>query len=501
MASANGTGKELPSNVDSERALLGSMMMEPHICRDVFRVVGAKDFYLNAHQIIFQRMQAVYARHSTLELTLLSDAVRKSGELDAVGGYVYLAGLVEFVLYTGAAMQNAEMVLEYSRQRQIVALSDRFRRMAMGCEKPAAELVAEMTEAVASFRKAGPNDGWKVGGIDTIRELRPPTRFVVEGLIPEGSFTMVSAKGGVMKSMLAMDLCTCIASGRDFLSPDPSSPPPPNSRTFRVDQGPVFWFNADNPTRVVLDRFKALDRGHGLTEYREVPIFHANYPEPFLDMRTEEGYMRMCDELGKVKPRLCVVDCLAATCPGANENDAGEMGAVMMNYRRVVESTGTAVMLIHHHKKTQDEMRGSSALRDKLDFNFTVHREEGVDRIEVRPDKERGAHSDAFGAAFWFRHAPGGKDMEACRFFPYPAAEMADGSVESLVLDALRESVAPKSASALAKLVGKGYVQVAAACRRMAERGRVQREVRSTGRSPGAYYSVSEAEALSDAPP
>lgn len=224
--SEQATEKPLPNNVDAERAVLGSMMLDGGVIADVLAILRPEDFFLNAHKIAFGRMRELATDGKPLDLTLLSDTFRRHGELDAVGGYVYLAGLVEFVLYSGAAVQNAEIVREKAALRRIVKAADQMREAAMrevteaakiagnGHEllfavetetlatraEPAATTVPKALEAVLE-RMELRRKGFKMGipfhldDVDTIT-----------GGLHVGELTCLAARPAVGKTLLAMEV-------------------------------------------------------------------------------------------------------------------------------------------------------------------------------------------------------------------------------------------------------------------------------------------------------
>ncbi len=116
--------RQIPHNLEAERAVLGSMLLDQHVIPDVLRILKPEDFYEAGHQVAFKCMLDLYNEGKPVDLTLLSDVLRRKGELDAVGGYVYLANLEQFVLSTSAASDHARMVQEKSALRRLMAAAD-----------------------------------------------------------------------------------------------------------------------------------------------------------------------------------------------------------------------------------------------------------------------------------------------------------------------------------------------------------------------------------------
>jgi hypothetical protein len=78
---------------------------------------------------------------------------------------------------------------------------------------------------------------------------------------------------------------------------------------------------------------------------------------------------------------LIVVDTLAVTFGGGDENTPGDMGTYVTNLQLIKAGTGAAVLIIHHSGKDEAKgMRGHSALLGALDAELMV---------EVMDDKSR----------------------------------------------------------------------------------------------------------------
>ena len=86
-----------PQHIDSEVALLGSVLLDPSIVDVVMGTLQPEFFYQETHQRIFQAMQELYNKHLILDMIALNDQLRKTKQLKAVGGAVYIASLTSKV--------------------------------------------------------------------------------------------------------------------------------------------------------------------------------------------------------------------------------------------------------------------------------------------------------------------------------------------------------------------------------------------------------------------
>lgn len=81
-----------PYNLDAERAVLGSVLLEPECIEKAASIVDANDFS-KGHGIIFRRALALFQSGAAVDPLLLINSLREHNELDDAGGPVYINDL------------------------------------------------------------------------------------------------------------------------------------------------------------------------------------------------------------------------------------------------------------------------------------------------------------------------------------------------------------------------------------------------------------------------
>ena len=74
----------LPNNLDAEKSVLGSMLLEKDALELVLEQLKAEDFYSAAHQHIFEAMANIRAAGHAVDLVTLSEELERRGFLDMV---------------------------------------------------------------------------------------------------------------------------------------------------------------------------------------------------------------------------------------------------------------------------------------------------------------------------------------------------------------------------------------------------------------------------------
>src|SRR5580704_13892631 len=85
--------KGLPGNLDAERFVLGSVLLNDSVYLLVAGAVDPDDFSLEKHRRIFARMKDLYDRGEKIDRGTLADELIKNGQLESVDGLSYLISL------------------------------------------------------------------------------------------------------------------------------------------------------------------------------------------------------------------------------------------------------------------------------------------------------------------------------------------------------------------------------------------------------------------------
>ena len=110
-----------PQSLESERALLGALLLKPDAVHDVSDLIRPDSFYAERHRIIFGAMRELAERGEPIDLLSLGERLLGQGLLERAGGRSYLAELVGSAPSPGNFSHYAELV---SRKHLMRALID-----------------------------------------------------------------------------------------------------------------------------------------------------------------------------------------------------------------------------------------------------------------------------------------------------------------------------------------------------------------------------------------
>ena len=92
-----------PQNLEAEKGVLGSLLLDPDMCDEVALIVRPEDFYADANAKLFRHLTAMHEEGKRVDMLLLIDRLKREGEFEAVGGAAYLAEVAQSVPYAANA--------------------------------------------------------------------------------------------------------------------------------------------------------------------------------------------------------------------------------------------------------------------------------------------------------------------------------------------------------------------------------------------------------------
>ncbi|MBQ7278067.1 MAG: replicative DNA helicase [Clostridia bacterium] len=146
----------LPNNLDAEKSVLGSMLLEHNALEQMLEQLRPEDFYSAAHQRIFEAMVNIRLMGQAVDVVTLTNELERKGFLDMVGGSVYLTELMAFVPTAANVSYYAQIVEERSVQRSLVHAGNEMIRDAMNDDKDVEESLNQAEKRVydISMRKS-----------------------------------------------------------------------------------------------------------------------------------------------------------------------------------------------------------------------------------------------------------------------------------------------------------------------------------------------------------
>ncbi len=113
-----------PHNLDSEKALLGALMLKPDSLHDISDLVSPESFYAEKHRMIMVAIMELFSKSEGIDLLTVSSKLRDQKRLEQIGGGSYLSELMNTVPAAANAKFYAEMVQKTALLRGVIAAAE-----------------------------------------------------------------------------------------------------------------------------------------------------------------------------------------------------------------------------------------------------------------------------------------------------------------------------------------------------------------------------------------
>ncbi|MCA1593834.1 MAG: replicative DNA helicase [Acidobacteria bacterium] len=117
--------RPLPHSAESERAILGAIILDNSLVNQAIELLRPEDFYVRAHQFVFRGMIALSERAAEINPILLGEELRREGVLEQVGGIAFISELTYGMPHFNNVAAYAGMVRGKSTMRQLVKVANK----------------------------------------------------------------------------------------------------------------------------------------------------------------------------------------------------------------------------------------------------------------------------------------------------------------------------------------------------------------------------------------
>jgi replicative DNA helicase len=115
-------GRTLPHSLEAEEYLLSCCLLDGAdvLSRCLEARIKPESFYDPKHGILFERLLELYNRQAPIDISVVAEELKTSRQLDAIGGYAFLAQVSSRIPTTAQAGYFIEKVREQALLREII---------------------------------------------------------------------------------------------------------------------------------------------------------------------------------------------------------------------------------------------------------------------------------------------------------------------------------------------------------------------------------------------
>jgi replicative DNA helicase len=139
-----------PHSREAEESVIGAVLLSEEAVNEVMDRIHPPDFYVPAHQAIFEAMRELFDANQPIDAVTVSETLRRRGELEKVGGVAYLTRLVDIVPSTSNILYYSGIVEEHAKRRELIRAGASVTDVAFDIDEEIARVLDRAEQAVLS---------------------------------------------------------------------------------------------------------------------------------------------------------------------------------------------------------------------------------------------------------------------------------------------------------------------------------------------------------------
>lgn len=394
--------RSLPANLDAERSVIGSCLLERDAVIVLAPIVQPQDFYLEKHAWIWDAILRCYHRRVPPDIATIADELRRqpageSTQLELVGGLGYLGELSAEVPVAVHGEYYAHIVQRTSLLRQLIEAGGKVAALGYDEREELAQTLdkAEQTVFAVTQRQRGSDfqpmaqivdHYWNMGSDEDAQST--PTGLLdldrlLNGGLQAGNLIVLAARPSVGKSALAQGIAYHVA--------------------VRQRQ-PVGFVSLEMNGTEITERLVAQHTGlpaanvrrlkhHGSQEVvdalailHDAPLYIEQEPgSTVMDVRSKARRLA-----AQVPLKLLVVDYLQLMVQGDTSNRVDEVSKISRQLKLLAAELQCPVLALSQLNRAVEtrinpiprlsDLRDSGAIEQDADVVLFLHREELTDK-------------------------------------------------------------------------------------------------------------------------
>ena len=139
-----------PQNLEAEKIVLGSLLIDKNAIYKIADILDYKDFYNPIHEKIYHAIFELFGKNQPIDILTLSNFFKEKGDLSAIGGSAFLTELVNSVATSSHVEHYATIVKEKKILRDLIDLSSFIGESVFNSSDTVDELVDRIEQKIVS---------------------------------------------------------------------------------------------------------------------------------------------------------------------------------------------------------------------------------------------------------------------------------------------------------------------------------------------------------------
>ncbi|PIR04851.1 MAG: replicative DNA helicase [Candidatus Liptonbacteria bacterium CG11_big_fil_rev_8_21_14_0_20_35_14] len=402
-----------PQNIEAERFVLGSLMIDKNAIYKVADIIDYGDFYHPIHSKIFRAIFELFGKSSPIDVISVSNFLKEKGTLTEIGGASYLSELVAQVSTASHVEHYANAIKDKKLLRDLISLSEYLHEKATQNNDDIDELLDSIEQKILAISQRSTIQRFVnikdelQGAYNRIEKLHQkegtglrgvPTGFtaidnMLSGLQPS-DLIILGARPSVGKTSLALNIA---------------------SQAAKLGDKPVGIFSLEMSREQITERFLSTESGiplwrlrtgrihnddefmviqNALDKLSNVPLFIDDTPSPtVLQIRSMARRLQMEHGLGFV-----IIDYLQLiTSRIRSDNVVQQVAEISRGLKGLARELNIPVLALSQLSRGLEsrdskvpklsDLRDSGSIEQDADVVLFIHRK-GKDNPELPVDEQ-----------------------------------------------------------------------------------------------------------------
>ncbi len=140
--------RQLPSSTDSERVILGAIILDNALAAQAIELLRLEDFYSPLHRRVFKAMSALFERGEQIDPILIVEELKKEGSVDALGGISAITNLTYGLPPFSDIAHYAKVVRDKALVRNLIKACNEITTTALSEEDEAGDILESAEQRI-----------------------------------------------------------------------------------------------------------------------------------------------------------------------------------------------------------------------------------------------------------------------------------------------------------------------------------------------------------------
>lgn len=373
-----------PQDIETERALLGSLLINQSAIYEVADVVHIDSFYAGKHRTVYDAMVSLYGKGDPIDVVTVASKLDERKQLQEIGGRAYLSELAGTAASPGSARHYAEVVQSKFVLRSLLDAAAKIGELGFQEDREVEHVLDEAQQAIFAVTNAPMlqkftaikeelSEAWE--RLESLQKHEGTMRGV-----PSGFPALDNMLSGFQKSDLVI-LAARPSMGKTALALDIAR------QTATLHKTPVGIFSLEMSSQQLVDRMLAAQAGvnswrlrtgkiskddeyerlqAGIAELSEAPVYIDDKAgNTVLSIRSVARRMKMEKGLG-----LVIIDYLQLITPstqGSNVSVVQQVTEISRALKGMARELDVPVIALSQLSRAIEQRRGRPRLSDLRD--------------------------------------------------------------------------------------------------------------------------------------